>query len=110
MVYRDGSFLRAMPSIAKVARERMGDRQPDRRALINNITASGDTGKVCGTDYILPLCNLRTLDLLGLSEDDLNNVCEFAAGYVRYVLDELEDSPGRFGLPASPYDATAALG
>lgn len=98
-VYRDGDVLRAMPSIAKVARERVEADGFVRRALINNITASGDTGKVCGTDYMLPLCNWRTLELLDLTEDHLHDLCEFATGYVSHVLNSLEDAPHRCGLP-----------
>src|SRR5690606_19723098 len=63
VVYRDRGSLKAMPSIAKIARERTTTGPVARRALINNITASGDTMKVCGTDYMLPLCNPRTLAL-----------------------------------------------
>jgi hypothetical protein len=101
-VYRDDDELKAMPSIAKVARERVEADGFVRRALINNITASGDTGKVCGTDYMLPLCNWRTLELLDLTEDDLHDLCGFATGYVSHVLDQLETAPHRFGLPDQP--------
>lgn len=99
VVYREKGRLRAMPSIAKVARERETAGVFERRALINNITASGDTQKVCGTDYMLPLCNRRTLEMLDLSQADLEDLCSAATGYVRHVLDQLEDQPGRFGLP-----------
>jgi hypothetical protein len=90
-----------MPSIAKVARERMGEGVTDRRALINNITASGDTIKVSGTDYMLPLCNERTLELLGLTRDDLRDVCAIATGYVGHVLNQTQDAPQIFGLPTA---------
>ncbi|REK15789.1 MAG: hypothetical protein DWQ37_08195 [Planctomycetota bacterium] len=100
VVYRHGMTLRAFPSIAKVARERddLGGRV--RRALINNITASGDTSKVSGVDYMLPLCNQRSLGLLGLSIEDVESLCAAATGYVRYVLDQVDTRPERFGLPA----------
>jgi len=108
-VYRDDCQLRAFPSIAKIARERCDDagaahaglNRVPRRALINNITASGDTSRVCGTDYMLPLCNRRTLEMLDLSADDLRELCRIATGYVRHVLDQVEDMPCRFGLPAN---------
>jgi hypothetical protein len=101
VVHREGNALRAMPSIAKVARERMGEGVTDRRALINNITASGDTIKVSGTDYMLPLCNERTLELLGLTRDDLRDVCAIATGYVGHVLNQTQDAPQIFGLPTA---------
>lgn len=100
VVYRDGMSLKAMPSIAKVAREQARDGQFERRSLINNITASGDTKKVCGTDYMLPLCNRRTLQSLGLTQGDLQELCEFATGLVGHTLDQVEDYPERYGLPA----------
>jgi hypothetical protein len=103
VVYRDGGQLRAFPSIAKVARERAGG-EFVRRALINNVTASGDTDKVRGSDYVLPLCNSRTLQTLGLAPADLEQLCAISTGYVRHVLDRVEDQPERFGLP-SPAEA-----
>jgi hypothetical protein len=101
VVYRHGMTLRAFPSIAKIARERDDRAGSVRRALINNITASGDTTKVCGLDYMLPLCSERTLEMLGLSLDEIEVLCAAATGYVRYILDQVEDRPGRFGLPAA---------
>jgi len=99
VVYRHGMTLRAFPSIAKIARERDDHGGSVRRALINNITACGDTEKVRGVDYMLPLCNERTLELLNLSVDEIESLCSAATGYVRYVLDQVEDRPARFGLP-----------
>jgi hypothetical protein len=101
VVYRHEMTLRAFPSIVKVARERDDCGGAVRRALINNITASGDTAKTHGVDYMLPLCNPRTLEAIGLSLEELESVCAAATGYVRYVLDQVEDQPSRFGLPAS---------
>jgi hypothetical protein len=98
VVYRRGMTLRAFPSIAKIARERDDCGGRVRRALINNITASGDTDKVEGVDYMLPLCSQRTLAMLDLSVDELDSLCAAATGYVRYVLDQVEDRPERFGL------------
>lgn len=101
VVYRHGMSLRAFPSIAKIARERDGGGGRVRRALINNITASGDTSKVNGVEYMLPLCNERTLEILDLSLDEMESLCAAATGYVRHVLDQVEDQPERFGLPDS---------
>src|SRR5262249_31802142 len=98
VVYRHGMLLRAFPSIAKVARERDEGGGQVRRALINNITASGDTSKVHGVDFMLPLCNQRTLELLDLSLEEVEVLCGSATGYVRHVLDQLEDDPERLGL------------
>jgi hypothetical protein len=100
VVYRHEMTLRAFPSIAKVARERDDFGGRVRRALINNITASGDTSKVNGVEYMLPLCNKRTLDLLDLSIEEVETLCAAATGYVRHVLDQVEAQPARFGLPA----------
>jgi hypothetical protein len=106
VVYRHEMTLRAFPSIAKIARERDDLGGKTRRALINNITASGDTEKVNGAEYMLPLCNEQTLATLGLSHDEVESLCAAATGYVRYVLDQVEDQPQRFGLPLSRRAAT----
>ena len=100
VVYRQGGTLRAFPSIAKIARERDDAKGTVRRALINNITASGDTMKVCGTDYMLPLCNERTLDMLGLETHEMESLCGALTGYVRHILDRVEDAPESMGLPS----------
>ncbi len=113
VVYRDQSELKAVPSIAKIARERcdtpVAGQGPARRALINNITASGDTQKVCGTDYMLPLCNHQTLEMLDLTVEDLQRLNQIATGYVRHVLDQVEDAPQRLGLPAAPTSVHPAI-
>ncbi len=109
VVYRDGDMLRALPSIAKIARERSSDSSFVRRALINNITASSDTTKVQGTDYMLPLCNRRTLRMLGLTVEDMSELCNLATGYVAHVLNEVEDRPERFGLPTRTFATPRSL-
>ena len=109
VVYRHGMSLRAFPSIAKIARERDEGGGQNRRALINNITASGDTTKVHGVDFMLPLCNARTLALLDLSLEEVESLCTAATGYVRHVLDQVEDNPERFGLPARRVARSAML-
>ncbi len=104
VVYRDGGMLRAVPSIAKVARERADCGPLERRSLINNITATGDTAKVCGTDYVLPLCRPATLTALGLSVDELTHVCRFAVGLVGHTLDRWAVEPSAFDLvPGEPW-------
>ena len=104
VVYRDGGELKAAPAIAKIAREKCESAAAQgttRRSLINNITASGDTPHVCGTDFMLPLCNERTLETLGLTPEDLHQLSQISTGYVRHVLDQVEDAPQRFGLPGT---------
>jgi hypothetical protein len=108
VVYRDGGQLRAVPSVAKVARER-ADRGPaERRSLINNVTASGDTAKVRGTDFVLPLCNAATLATLGLSMADLEAVAEYAVGLVGHTLDRRLEDPAAFELVPSTTPAVPA--
>jgi len=98
VVYRDGARLRAIPAVAKVARERADCGPAERRSLINNITASGDTPKVRGTDFVLPLCNAATLATLGLSTADLEAVATYAVGLVGHTLDRLREDPTAFEL------------
>ncbi len=111
VVYRHGMSLRAFPSIAKIARERDDQGGTVRRAMINNITASGDTNKTHGVDYMLPLCSRTALDLLGLSVDELESMCAISTGYVRHVLDQVQDRPAKFGLSpqATPRLVAASL-
>jgi hypothetical protein len=110
VVYREEMMLRAYPSIVKVASEPFDPQRCDGTGLINNITASCLQTKAKGTDYMLPLANCKTLELLGLDESHLTAVCTAATGYVRYILDQVQEQPQRLGLPAVsyPFPATPA--
>ncbi len=101
VVYRDETLLRAYPSIVKVACEPCHLAQNSPTGLINNITASCVRTRAKGTDFMFPLANRETLDLFGLKERDIAAACRAATGYVRFVLDQVEDSPERLGLPSS---------
>jgi hypothetical protein len=101
VVYREALALKAFPSIVKIAPERFDAINPDHGNLINNITASAVREKNAGMEHMLPLTNLETIRLLNLSVDDIQAACKVATGYVRYILDQVEDQPQRFGLPGS---------
>jgi len=100
VVYRDGGFLRPFPSIVKIASEAYDAAKPSHLALINNITTSAQAKKTAGAEFMLPLANRETLELLGLSWDELVDLCRGATGYLRHVLDKVEDEPKLFDLPA----------
>jgi hypothetical protein len=68
--------------------------------LINNITTSAEATKAQGVEFMLPLSNRDTLALLDLEPEQLQELCRFATGVVRYILDQVHDQPERFGLPA----------
>jgi hypothetical protein len=109
VVYRDGLMLRAFPSIAKVASEVYCPDHPTQRSLINNITNSVAVTHSPGTEHMLPLASRQTLELLGLSVEDLRQVSALATGYVRYVLDQVQTAPARLGLPAASNSVASAI-
>lgn len=98
VVYRDGGSLRAFPSIVKIASRPFDATAVDRLSLINNVTAATESSSKKGVDFVLPLSNRNTLDLLGLSIDELTSLSSTCTRYVRHILDRLEESPGRFGF------------
>jgi hypothetical protein len=102
VVYRDGGVLRAFPSIVKVASRPYDAAAPDRLSLINNVTAATEQGDTRGVDFVLPLTNRATLELLGLSMDEMRSLCRTCTRYVRFVLDRLQDDPDRFGIDGGP--------
>ncbi len=102
VVYRDGMLLKAFPSIVKVACEAVGGNQSEPTGLINNITASCIKTGTQGTDFMYPLTNRRTLEIFGLSDEHMLALCSAATGYVRYVLDQVQENPSRLGLPLNP--------
>ncbi len=89
VVYRDGLSLKACPTIAKVANQRFDAESACRANLINNITHSSVTQKTDGTEYMLPLCCEETLELLGISISELEELCRVATQYVRHAIDEI---------------------
>jgi hypothetical protein len=99
VVYRDGESLRAFPSIVKVSSETYNPEHPTHLSLINNITASALATQSAGFEHMLPLCHRETLDLLGLTPEDLAGVSALATGLVRHVLDQVQDAPEKLGLP-----------
>jgi len=89
VVYRDGLSLKACPTIAKVANERFDAANAGRENLINNITNSSVAKKTDGTEYMLPLCCEETLELLGITMDEMEELCRVATRYVRHAIDEV---------------------
>jgi hypothetical protein len=102
IVYRDGMNLKAFPSITKIASEVYDARHPSHLSLINNITASAEATKSQGVEFMLPLCNRETMNLLGITQEQMTELCTFATSFMRFVLDKVQDEPARFGLPTTP--------
>lgn len=84
------------------------DPSRDKGALINNITTSAKESCQAGSEFMLPLCNKETLALLGVSVQELKELSAACTSFIRYVLDQLQDDPQRFGLPASAVPARPA--
>ncbi len=87
VVYREGLSLRACPSIAKVASQRYAPQNLQRDGLINNITHTSVTTTADGADFMLPLCNRKTLQTLDLGIDQIAQLCCVATQYVRFAIE-----------------------
>ena len=98
-VYRDGSQLKAFPSIVKISSEKYDAKAPTRMSLINNITASSHATKRSGVEFMLPLANRKTCELIDLHMDDMMELCAALTGFTRYLLDQVQNRPEFFGLP-----------
>jgi len=101
VVYWNRMALKAFPSIVKVSSQGYDAARPVRLSLINNITTSAEARKAEGVEFMLPLSNNETLDLLGLEPEHVERLCAFCTGYVRYILDQVQKAPERFGLPSA---------
>lgn len=106
VVYRDGPRLKAFPMAVKVASLPYDRNAPAPGSLINNVTASAAGGRR-GSDFLLPLANPQTLELVGLSRAELRTLCSICTGYVAHVIDRLDEDPARFGLCPTPLEACA---
>jgi hypothetical protein len=94
VVYHDGGWLKAFPSIAKVASEAYDPARPSHLSLINNITTSAQAKQSAGVEFMLPLANRATLELLGLTQAEIEELCSAATGFMRFVLDRVQDEAG----------------
>lgn len=103
VVYRDSGLLRAFPSIAKVASEKYDARHPAHLSLINNVTTSAQAKNASGVEFMLPLANQETLDLLDISWADLVRLCAGATRFVGYIVDQVEQRPELFALPSKSF-------
>jgi hypothetical protein len=83
--------------------------KPAKMSLLGNISTSAEKTGTEGTEHMLPLCNRQTLDLLGMSVDQLREVSFFCTSYMRFALDRLQETPERFALPRTR-DRQAVLG
>lgn len=109
VVYRDEMELKAFPSIVKISSEVYNPLAPSHLSLINNITTSAMATGTAGVEHMLPLCNRQTLALLDISPEDLRQACACATGFLRYVLDRVQEDPERFtGEGSSKLAATAS--
>ncbi len=107
VVYRDGLSLKACPTIAKVACQAFDAEDASRANLINNITNASVTTQTDGTEFMLPLCNQETLELLGISREEMHELCRVATDYVRHAIDEIPRMAQR--MEASLGDQAVAL-
>ncbi|MDP1564098.1 MAG: hypothetical protein Q8M16_22165 [Pirellulaceae bacterium] len=89
VVYRDEKYLRACPSIAKVAPIAFDSSNPNRENLINNITNASAVHQKNGTDQMLPLCSQATLQLLEISAGELGKLCRVATRFVQQAIREI---------------------
>lgn len=107
VVYRDGDWLKAFPSIVKVASEAYDSACPSHLSLINNITTSAQSKQVAGAEFMLPLANRATLDLIGLSVAELEELCTAATGFMRFVVDRVQNEPEMLGVPGRRLQAVS---
>jgi hypothetical protein len=99
-VYRDGMTLKAFPSIIKIASEKYDAQRPAHLSLINNITASAQAKSRAGVEFMLPLANRQTWNLIGVSLDEMMELCSALTGFTRFLLEQVQDHPEHLGLPA----------
>lgn len=93
--------LKAFPSIVKISSERFDANAPSRLSLLNNITASSQAKDRPGLDFMLPLAYRQTWELLELRGEELLELCAAVTGFTRYILDQVQDRPEFFHLPAA---------
>jgi hypothetical protein len=88
-VYADHSVdppqLKAVPQLAKL--------QAEGSDVANVSSQTAQTGRP-SDDFVIPLCSKEGLELLGCSEEDAGELCKWATGYVKHVLENLAEYSG----------------
>ena len=54
-----------------------------------------------GAEFMMPLTNADTLELVGVEEGELHELCGACTAFIRHVLDTVEDRPQLLGLPTA---------
>lgn len=91
IVYREGDILKPFPSIVKISSRKYDPQTPDRLMLLNNVAAASGVTKIESTNYMLPLSNRETLNVIGISEEQLFELASFATNYVGYGINKLHN-------------------
>lgn len=106
VVLRRGDALHAFPAVAKIASAPFDPANPERSALINNVTASTSRTRRGGAEFSLPLADPRALETLGLNPDVLCEVGRICTRVLRHVLDDLREHPHQHGFVATTRGAS----
>lgn len=99
VVYRYGNTLKAFPAHVKIAGEAYEPDRITRHMIMNNHVSGMDP--VTSSLYRVPLSNRETLHNLGVTLEQLEEICHFSTGYVRHVIREFYERPQCFDISST---------
>ncbi len=100
VVFKKGSQICAVPSIAKISSAVYDSSSIEKAMLINNVSTSSHQTKQAGSDFILPLANMDTLLTLGLDPMQLAELSRDCAKLMAYCLEQMAEQPSRNAFPS----------
>lgn len=87
VIYREGTTLKAFPSMVKISSKAYNAKNPDRWMLLNNVAISHAVhAEEKQLSYMIPLCNQETLNLIDLDMRHLETLCGFSTQLIGHVL------------------------
>lgn len=89
-MFRENQSVYAIPSIVKISSMRYDPDAIDRLMLMNNVAITKKITTKTGVDFILPLANEQTLQILGLDTSHLFECCQFLTDYFDDALSTLD--------------------
>jgi hypothetical protein len=88
VVYRGRNGLFAVPSIAKISSKAFDPDLMERMSLINNITAASESTLKQGQEFMLPLANIETLQLLDIDMSEMNELSKHCSHFMAFLLEK----------------------
>jgi hypothetical protein len=90
VVYIDGNVIKAFPSLVRVAGEVYNPNNFSKHMLFSYASLADSKITVPKQNFMLPLSNFDTLNLIDLSPEELEKLCLYSTHFIQYAIQNLK--------------------